>query len=171
MENGVRNSKLFLAFISPQYAASANYQRELKLKLGNDLKKKIICCLVDPASRFENKGWPPPGIGTLVAGGLYIDLTKHYEQNFEQLLSQIQIFLGIESLIPAPAPISTPKATKIPIRDPAASSTSVAATDSGKIDLSDLMHFLQQHFTDINERIDNLSSRLDQVVTLLERNK
>ena len=74
MENGVRNCKIFISFISPKYASSPNCQRELKL--GNDLRKKVYCCLVDPANRFENGGWPPPGIGTLVAGNLYIDLTK-----------------------------------------------------------------------------------------------
>ena len=107
MEEGVRLAKVFVSFISPKYAASANCQRELKL--ANDLRKTIVCCLVDPANRFENGGWPPPGIGTLVAGNVYLDLTKNYDQSFEELLSKIRNTLSPSS---APAPAPAPSVSK-----------------------------------------------------------
>ena len=108
MEEGVRLTKVFVSFISPKYAASANCQRELKL--ANDLRKKIVCCIVDPASRFENGGWPPPGIGTLVAGNLYLDLTKNFDQSFQELLSKIR-----ESASSTPLALATPKPASTPV--------------------------------------------------------
>ena len=179
MENGVRNSRVFVAFISPQYAASANCQRELKL--GNDLKKKIICCLVDPACRFENGGWPPPGIGTLVAGNLYIDLTKNYDDSYAQLLSGIQTILSppppVTAPTPSPAPAPAPATASTPPTPAATKSSAPAPTQAKEVaavpaptpqDVAGFMTKMLERMEQLTTQVSNLDQRLQTVERRLD---
>ena len=165
MENGVRNCKIFLSFISPKYASSPNCQRELKL--GNDLRKKVFCCLADPANRFENGGWPPPGIGTLVAGNLYIDLTKDFDTNFGQLVSQIQQILSGKALPsnpPAPSSSSSTSvssSTSFISTPPVPSSSTPTPSNASSSSLDAKLDQLVSLFNSLSSKMEKMESKME----------
>jgi len=85
IDNGISDSKVFIACCSNNYGSSVNCKREVNL--ASDRKKLIIPILVatcDP--------WPPKGeMGPLLAGKIYIDLSneENFNKNIEQLIAAI----------------------------------------------------------------------------------
>jgi len=84
IDDGISDSKVFVACCSNNYGSSVNCQREINLAC--DRKKLIIPVLISNCDP-----WPPKGVGPLLTGKIYIDLStdEKFEKNILQLVTTI----------------------------------------------------------------------------------
>ena len=92
MAEGVDNAAVICCFMTPEYQASLNCERELSRAA--DLRKPIVPCLL--ASGWKPSDW----LGLITAGLLYIDIRdgRDINQKIDEIVSKVKPFFNHISL-------------------------------------------------------------------------